>query len=61
MSLLGATVAEAFPVRIVGVAAGATWLATIFIVATAVVYSWQMTTLVGLMTMCSWRRGGAGR
>ncbi len=49
--LLGATVAEAFPVRIVGVAAGATSLATIFIVATAVVYSWQLATLVGLMTM----------
>ena len=51
MFLLGATVAEAFPVRIVGVAAGATSLATIFIVATAVVYSWQLATLVGLMTM----------
>ena len=37
--------------RIVGVAAGATSLATIFIVATAVVYSWQLATLVGLMTM----------
>jgi diguanylate cyclase (GGDEF)-like protein/putative nucleotidyltransferase with HDIG domain len=49
--LLGATVAEAFPVRIVGVAAGATSLATIFIVATAVVYSWQLATLVGLLTM----------
>jgi diguanylate cyclase (GGDEF)-like protein len=49
--LFGATVAEAFPVRIVGVAAGATSLATIFIVATAVVYSWQLATLVGLMTM----------
>jgi diguanylate cyclase (GGDEF)-like protein/putative nucleotidyltransferase with HDIG domain len=49
--LLAATVAEAFPVRIVGVAAGATSLATIFIVATAVVYSWQLATLVGLLTM----------
>jgi diguanylate cyclase (GGDEF)-like protein len=49
--LLGATVAEAFPVQIVGVAAGATSLATIFIVATAAVYSWQLATLVGLLTM----------
>ena len=49
--LLGATVAEAFPVQIAGVAAGATSLATIFIVATAAVYSWQLATLVGLLTM----------
>jgi diguanylate cyclase (GGDEF)-like protein len=49
--LVGATVSEAFPVRIAGVAAGATSLATIFIVATAAVYSWQLATLVGLLTM----------
>jgi diguanylate cyclase (GGDEF)-like protein len=49
--LLGATVAEAFPVRVSGVAAGATSLAMIFIVATAAVYSWQLATLVGLFTM----------
>jgi diguanylate cyclase (GGDEF)-like protein len=49
--LLGAAVAEAFPVQIVGVAAGATSLATIFIVATAAMYSWQLASLVGLTTM----------
>ena len=49
--LLGAAVAEAFPVQIAGVAAGATSLATIFIVATAAVYSWQLATLVGFLTM----------
>ena len=49
--LFGATVAEAFPVQIAGVAAGATSLATIFIVATAALYSWQLATLVGLLTM----------
>ncbi len=49
--LLGATIAEAFPVRVAGVAAGATSLAMIFIVATAAVYSWQLATLVGLLTM----------
>ncbi len=37
--------------RIAGVAAGATSLATIFIVATAAVYTWQLATLVGLLTM----------
>ena len=50
--LLGATVSEAFPVQIAGIAAGATSLATIFIVATAALYSWQLATLVGLLTMC---------
>ena len=48
---VAATVAEAFPVPIVGVAAGSTSLATIFIVATSVLYSWQLATLVGLLTM----------
>ncbi len=49
--LLGAMAAEAFPVQIAGVAAGATSLATIFIVATAALYSWQLAALVGLLTM----------
>ena len=37
--------------QIAGVAAGATSLATIFIVATAALYSWQLATLVGMLTM----------
>ena len=49
--LFGATISEAFPVQIAGVAAGATSLATIFIVATATLYSWQLAALVGLLTM----------
>jgi signal transduction histidine kinase len=57
--LAAALLAEAFPVPIEGVAAGATSLATIFIVATATLYSWQLATLVGLLTMLlieGWRR-----
>jgi signal transduction histidine kinase len=57
--LVASVLAEAFPVPIEGVAAGATSLATIFIVATATLYSWQLATLVGLLTMLlieSWRR-----
>jgi signal transduction histidine kinase len=49
--LAASLVAEAFPVPIEGVAAGATSLATIFIVATATLYSWQLATLVGVLTM----------
>jgi signal transduction histidine kinase len=49
--LVASTVAEAFPVPIVGVAAGETSLATIFIVGSAVIYSWPVATLVGLLTM----------
>ena len=57
--LAASLVAEAFPVPIEGVAAGATSLATIFIVATATLYSWQLATLVGVLTMFlieGWRR-----
>jgi signal transduction histidine kinase len=49
--LAASLLAEAFPVPIEGVAAGATSLATIFIVATAALYSWQLATLVGVLTM----------
>jgi signal transduction histidine kinase len=50
--LLAASVAaEAFPVPIVGVTAGATSLATIFIVGASVLYSWQVAALIGLLTM----------
>jgi signal transduction histidine kinase len=50
--LLAASIAaEAFPVPIVGVAAGATSLATIFIVAAGVLYSWPVAALIGLLTM----------
>ena len=57
--LAASLVSEAFPVPIEGVAAGATSLATIFIVATATLYSWELATLVGVLTMClieGWRR-----
>jgi signal transduction histidine kinase len=57
--LAASLVAEAFPVPIEGVTAGATSLATIFIVATAALYSWQLATLVGVLTMFlieGWRR-----
>jgi signal transduction histidine kinase len=57
--LAASLLAEAFPVPIEGVAAGATSLATIFIVATAALYSWELATLVGMLTMFAieaWRR-----
>jgi signal transduction histidine kinase len=49
--LAAAILAETFPVPIRGVAAGATSLATIFLVAAAALYSWQLATLVGVLTM----------
>jgi signal transduction histidine kinase len=49
--LAAATVAEAFPVPIEGVAVGAMSLATIFLVSTAVIYGWAAAALVGLLTM----------
>ena len=50
--LLGAaTVAEAFPVPIEGVAVGTTSLATIFLVAVAAVYGWDVAAIVGFLTM----------
>jgi signal transduction histidine kinase len=50
--LLGAAaLAEAFPFPIEGVAAGRTSLATIFLVAVAVVYGWAIAAIVGFLTM----------
>jgi signal transduction histidine kinase len=49
--LAAATAAEAFPVPIEGVAVGAMSLATIFLVAVAVIYGWPTATVVGLLTM----------
>jgi signal transduction histidine kinase len=49
--LAAATLAETFPVPIEGVTAGATSLATIFIVAAGALYSWPLATLVGALTM----------
>ena len=43
LALLGsAVIAEAFPVPIEGVSAGRTSLATVFIVAAAVIYDWRI-------------------
>jgi signal transduction histidine kinase len=59
--LVAAAAAEAFPVPIVGVTAGGTSLATIFIVGAAVVYSWHVAALIGLLAMLvveAWRRTG---
>ena len=49
--LLAATLAEAFPVPIEGVAVGSTSLATIFIVAAAVIYGGPAAAVVGFLTM----------
>jgi signal transduction histidine kinase len=50
--LLAASVlAEAFPLPIEGVTAGATSLAIVFIVATAAVYGWAEAAVVGFLTM----------
>ena len=51
--LAAATLAEAFPVPIEGVAAGRTSLANIFIVGTAVTYGWSAASLVGFFAMAS--------
>ena len=48
--LVAATLAEAFPLPIEGVA-GATSLAIVFIVATAAIYGWPEAALVGLLSM----------
>lgn len=48
--LLAAVVAEAFPFPIEGVS-GATSLATVFIVAAAVLYGWEIGTIVAFLTM----------
>ena len=49
--LAAATLAEAFPVPIEGVAVGSTSLATIFIVAVAVIYGGPEAAVVGFLTM----------
>jgi signal transduction histidine kinase len=49
--LVASLVAEAFPVPIEGVAVGATSLANVFIVGTAVVYGWAPAVLVALVTI----------
>ena len=59
-----ATAAEAFPVPIEGVAVGAMSLATIFLVAVAVIYGWPVAAVAGLLTMVFvevGRRRPAGR
>jgi signal transduction histidine kinase len=49
--LAAATLAEALPLPIEGVSVGATSLAIVFIVATAVIYAWPEAALVGFLTM----------
>ena len=49
--LVAACLAEAFPVPIEGVAVGATSLATIFLVAIAVIYGWAAAAVAGLLAM----------
>jgi signal transduction histidine kinase len=49
--LIASVVAEAFPVPIEGVSVGATSLANVFIVGTAVVYGWAPAVLVALVTI----------
>ena len=52
LGLLAASiVAEAFPLPLEGVNVGATSLATVFIVAAAVLYGWPLGVAVGLVTM----------
>jgi signal transduction histidine kinase len=49
--LVAATVAEAFPVPIEGVAAGRTSLATVFVAAAATLYAWDGATIVAVVAM----------
>ncbi|TML33844.1 MAG: hypothetical protein E6G24_06520 [Actinobacteria bacterium] len=49
--LVAATLAEAFPLPIEGVTAGATSLAIVFIVATAAIYGWPEAAVVGLLSI----------
>jgi signal transduction histidine kinase len=49
--LLAATLAEAFPIPIERVAAGATSFANVFIAAAAVVYGWRTAALIGAISM----------
>ena len=49
--LVAAALAEAFPVPIEGVAAGATSFANVFIVAAATLYGWRAAAVIGALTM----------
>jgi signal transduction histidine kinase len=49
--LIASTLAEAFPLPIEGVSVGATSLAIVFIVATAVLYGWPEAAVVGFLTI----------
>ncbi len=49
--LIAASVAEAFPVPIEGVAVGSMSLATIFLVAVAAIYSWPAAAVAGFLAM----------
>ena len=49
--VLGATIAEAFPVPIEGVAVGSTSLATIFLVGGATIYGWAAAAFAGFLAM----------
>jgi len=49
--LAAATLAEAFPVPIEGVAVGSTSLATIFLVAAAAIYGWAAAAVAGFLAM----------
>jgi signal transduction histidine kinase len=49
--IAAATVAEAFPVPIEGVAVGSTSLATIFLIAGATIYGWAAAAVAGFMAM----------
>jgi signal transduction histidine kinase len=51
--LVAAALAEAFPVPIEAVAAGATSFANVFIVSAAVLYGWRTGAVVGALTMLS--------
>jgi signal transduction histidine kinase len=58
--IVAATLAEAFPVPIEGVAVGSTSLATIFLVAGATIYGWAPAAVAGFVAMAAaeaaWRR-----
>jgi len=49
--LAAATLAEALPVPIEGVAAGATSFSNVFIAASATLYGWKVAAVVGVLTM----------
>jgi signal transduction histidine kinase len=54
LALLGsAVISEAFPVPIEGVSAGRTSLATVFIVAVAVIYDWRLAGVAGFLAMAT--------